>query len=104
MTKKEQEAEIVSIVWGAVTDNSYRTKDDYREFDTENIDKLTKQVAKQMYNAGYRKADEVRKETANDVADWLLYRSNLGYPEYYKEIMQNIAKQICEKYGAETEK
>lgn len=55
MTKKEQETEIVSIVWGAVTDNSYRTKDDYRELDTEDIDKLTKQVAEQIYNVGYRK-------------------------------------------------
>lgn len=47
--------------------------------------------------------DEVRKETAKDIADWLLYRSNLGYPEYCKEIMQNIAKQIKERYGAEGE-
>ena len=59
--------------------------------------------AEAIYNAGYRQADGVRKETANDILD-MLYDQGID-----KEIIEycgvfdvngvSLAKQICEKYG-----
>ena len=59
--------------------------------------------AEAVYNAGYRQADGVRKETANDILD-MLYDQGID-----KEIIEycgvfdvngvSLAKQICEKYG-----
>ena len=95
-TKQEQIEEITSIIDSDICDKDCPNRCPY-------CGGLSSREAENIYNAGYRKADEVRKETANAVADWLLYRSNLGYPEYCKEIMQNIAKQIKEKYVAEVE-
>ena len=64
-----------------------------------------KEYAKAVYDAGYRKADGVRKETAKEILD-MLY--DLGID---KEILEccgtfdvngvSLAKQICEKYGVE---
>ena len=64
-----------------------------------------KEYAKAVHDAGYRKADEVRKETAKDILD-ILYDMGIN-----KEILEcckifdvngvSIAKQICEKYGVE---
>lgn len=64
--------------------------------------------AEMLYNAGYRKVDEVRKETAEEILD-MLYGMGID-----KEILEccricdvdgvSLAKQICEKYGVEVEK
>lgn len=64
-----------------------------------------KEYAKAVYNAGYRKADEVRKETAKDILDMLYdVGINKGILEYCRIFDVNgvsLAKQICEKYGVE---
>ena len=61
------------------------------------------EYAKAIFDAGYRQADGVRKETANDILD-MLYDMGID-----KEIIEycgvfdvngvSLAKQICEKYG-----
>nr|DAI57300.1 MAG TPA: hypothetical protein [Caudoviricetes sp.] len=66
------------------------------------------EYAKAVYDAGYRKADGVRKETAKEILD-MLYDMGID-----KEILEccrifdvnggSLAKQICEKYGVEIEK
>ena len=59
MTKQEQIKEMVSIM--AASNNPF-------------IDvpvEIMPQVAKALYNAGYRKSEEVRKETAKEFAEQL---------------------------------
>lgn len=63
------------------------------------------EYAKAAYDAGYRKADEVRKETAKEILD-MLYEQGIDNEilEYCKIFDVNgvsLAKQICEKYGVE---
>ena len=61
--------------------------------------------AKAVYDAGYSKVDEVRKETAKEIL-YMLYEMGIdnGILEYCKIFDVNgvsLAKQICEKYGVE---
>ena len=63
------------------------------------------EYAKAVYDAGYRKADGVRKETAKEILN-MLYDMGID-----NEILEDcrifdvngvsLAKQICEKYGVE---
>lgn len=63
--------------------------------------------AEMLYNAGYRKADEVRNETAKEILK-ILYDQGID-----KNIIECcsiydingilIAKEICEKYGVKVE-
>ena len=65
-------------------------------------------IAKALYDAGYRKVDDVRKETAREILD-MLYDMGID-----KELLEccrifdvngvSLTKQICEKYGVEIEK
>ena len=65
------------------------------------------EYAEAIYNAGYRKADEVRNETAKEILN-MIYDMGID-----KEILEccriydvdgvSLAKQICEKYGVEVE-
>ena len=59
--------------------------------------------AEAVYDAGYRKAEEVRKETAKEILD-MLYDQGIDEEiiEYCGVVDVNgvsLAKQICEKYG-----
>lgn len=54
--------------------------------------------AEAIYNAGYRKADEVRKETAKDICDWLEYRFKL-YDYVIEKPVKDSIKVIRKKYG-----
>lgn len=63
------------------------------------------EYAKAVYDGGYRKADEVRKETAKEILDML---DDMGIDnemlEYCGIVDVNgisLYKQICEKYGVE---
>lgn len=66
------------------------------------------EYAEAIYNAGYRKVDDVRKETAKEILD-MLYGMGID-----KEILEccgiydvngvSIVKQICEKYDVEVDK
>ena len=61
--------------------------------------------AEAVFDAGYRKSDGVRKETAKEILD-MLYDMGIdkGILEYCKIFDVNgvtLAKQICEKYGVE---
>lgn len=67
-----------------------------------------KESAEELIHKGYRKADEVRKETAKEILN-MLYATGID-----KETLEcckifdvngvSLAKQICEKYGVEIEK
>ena len=63
--------------------------------------------AEAVYNAGYRKAEGVRKETAKEILD-MLY--DMGIDKGMLECCRisdvngvSLAKQICEKYDVEVE-
>ena len=63
------------------------------------------EYAKAAYDAGYRKADEVRKETAKEILDILydmgINKEILEYCRIFDVNGVSLAKQICEKYGVE---
>ena len=59
--------------------------------------------AEAVYNAGYRKAEGVRKETAKEILD-MLYDQGIDeeiieYCGVFDVNGVSLAKQICEKYG-----
>ena len=61
--------------------------------------------AEAVYDAGYRKTDSVRKETAKEILD-MLYDMGIDNEmlEYFGIVDVNgvsLVKQICEKYGVE---
>ena len=63
--------------------------------------------AEAVYDAGYRKTDSVRKETAKEILD-MLY--DMGIDKGMLECCRicdvngvSLAKQICEKYDVEVE-
>ena len=65
------------------------------------------EYAEAIYNAGYRKVDKVRKETAREILD-MLY--DMGIDKGMLECCRicdvngvSLAKQICEKYDVEVE-
>lgn len=62
--------------------------------------KCSQCYAEDLYNAGYRKADEVRKETAKEICDWLEYRFKL-YDYIIEKPVKDSIKVICKKYGVE---
>lgn len=89
MNKKQEKAEMIKLIGNV------------KPFYVETI-------AKALYDAGYRKVDDVRKETAREILD-MLYDMGID-----KEILEccrifdvngvSLTKQICEKYGVEIEK
>ena len=66
------------------------------------------EYAKAVYDAGYRKADVVRKETAKEILDMLydmgIDKEILEYCGIFDVNGVSLAKQICEKYGVEKKK
>ena len=99
MTKQEQIEDMAKAACAACGRDGYHCPllAKYRPCDA------SLKYAEAVYNAGYRKADVVRKETANDILD-MLYDQGID-----KEIIEycgvfdvngvSLAKQICEKYG-----
>ena len=89
MNKKQEKAEMIKLIGNV------------KPFYVETI-------AKALYDAGYRKVDDVRKETAREILD-MLY--DMGIDKEMLECCRifdvngvSLAKQICEKYGVEIEK
>ena len=89
MNKKQEKAEMIKLIGNV------------KPFYVETI-------AKALYDdAGYRKVDDVRKETAKEILD-MLYDMGID-----KEILEccricdvngvSLAKQICEKYDVEVD-
>ncbi len=67
-----------------------------------------KEYAKAVYDAGYRKVDTVRKETAKEILDMLydmgIDKETLECCRIFDVNGVSLAKQICEKYDVEVEK
>lgn len=89
MTKQEQIEEMIKLIG------------DVKPFYVETI-------AEALYDAGYRKIDDVRKETAKVIL-YMLY--DMGIDKETLECCRifdvngvSLAKQICEKYDVEIEK
>ena len=89
MNKKQEKAEMIKLIGNV------------KPFYVETI-------AKALYDAGYRKVDDVRKETAREILD-MLY--DMGIDKETLECCRicdvngvSLTKQICEKYGVEIEK
>lgn len=64
----------------------------------------TRRFAKGIYDAGYRKADEVRKETAQKIFDYFnSYSICTKETEFYhlREINANMFYKFLRKYGVE---
>ena len=66
------------------------------------------EYAKAVYDAGYRKVDDVRKETAREILDMLydmgIDKETLECCRIFDVNGVSLTKQICEKYGVEIEK
>ena len=93
MTKQEQIKEMVSIM--AASNNPF-------------IDvpvEIMPQVAKALYNAGYRKDEEVRKETAKEIFKSFENAFSLYYPHgiLTYEDFQNHFMYLAKQYGLEVE-
>ena len=93
MTKQEQIKEMVSIM--AASNNPF-------------IDvpvEIMPQVAKALYNAGYRKAEEVRKETAKEIFKSFENAFSLYYPHgiLAYEDFQNHFMYLAKQYGVEVQ-
>lgn len=88
MTKQEQIEEMIKLI------------DNVKPFYVETI-------AKALYDAGYRKVDDMRKETAREILDMLydmgIDKETLECCRIFDVNGVSLAKQICEKYGVEVE-
>lgn len=101
MTKQEQIEDMAKAACAACGRGGYHCPllAKYRPCDA------SLKYAEAVYNAGYRKADVVRNETAKEILD-MLYDMGID-----NEILENcriydvngvsLAKQICEKYSVE---
>lgn len=101
MTKQEQQIEeIAKIACVACAPKAFcPILPDFRPCEA------AKEYAKAVHDAGYRKADGVRKEMAKEILE-MIYDMGIN-----KEILEccrifdvngiSLAKQICEKYGVE---
>lgn len=89
MNKKQEKAEMIKLIGNV------------KPFYVETI-------AKALYDAGYRKVDDVRKETAREILDMLydmgIDKETLECCRIFDVNGASLAKQICEKYGVEIEK
>lgn len=89
MNKKQEKAEMIKLIGNV------------KPFYVETI-------AKALYDAGYRKVDDVRKETAREILDMLydmgIDKETLECCRIFDVNGVSLAKQICEKYGVEIEK
>lgn len=89
MNKKQEKAEMIKLIGNV------------KPFYVETI-------AKAFYDAGYRKVDDVRKETAREILDMLydmgIDKETLECCRIFDVNGVSLAKQICEKYGVEIEK
>ena len=93
MTKQEQIKEMVSIM--AASNNPF-------------IDvpvEIMPQIAKALYNAGYRKDEEVRKETTKEIFKSFENAFSLYYPHgiLTYEDFQNHFMYLAKQYGLEVE-
>ncbi len=61
-------------------------------------------AAKAIIEAGYRKADDVRKETAKEIADWLECQTIDDLGGYRIDKATKLARIIRQKYGVEVDK
>lgn len=87
MTEQEQIEEMAMAI------SNYADKHDWELHEPELED-----LAIELYNAEYRKVDEVRKETAKDICDWLEYRFKL-YDYVIEKPVKDSIKVIRKKYG-----
>ena len=89
MNKKQEKAEMIKLIGNV------------KPFYVETI-------AKALYDAGYRKVDDVRKETAREILDMLydmgIDKETLECCRIFDVNGVSFTKQICEKYGVEIEK
>lgn len=89
MNKKQEKAEMIKLIGNV------------KPFYVETI-------AKALYDAGYHKVDDVRKETAREILDMLydmgIDKETLECCRIFDVNGVSLTKQICEKYGVEIEK
>ena len=99
MTKQEQIEEITKTACVACAPHVCTLTADLRPC------RAASEYAKAVYDAGYRKADGVRKETAKEILDILydmgINKEILEYCRIFDVNGVSIAKQICEKYDVE---
>lgn len=89
MNKKQEKAEMIKLIGNI------------KPFYVETI-------AKALYDAGYRKVDDVRRETAREILDMLydmgIDKETLECCRIFDVNGVSLTKQICEKYDVEIEK
>ena len=99
MTKQEQIEDMAKAACAACGRDGYHCPllAEYRPCDE------SLKYAEAVYNAGYRKAEGVSKETAKEILD-MLYDQGIDeeiieYCGVFDVNGVSLAKQICEKYG-----
>ena len=99
-TEQEQIEEITSIINSDICDKDCPNRCPY-------CGALSSREAKKIYNAGYHKADGVRKDTAKEILDMLydmgIDKETLECCRIFDVNGVSLAKQICEKYGVEVQ-
>lgn len=108
MTKQEEIKKIATTMCGFYNKGKCAFPE-YESCDKFNSQECSyKEEAEELYYAGYRKADDVRKETAKVIL-YMLY--DMGIDKRTLECCRifdvngvSLAKQICEKYDVEVEK
>ena len=101
MTTQEQIEEIELVMHNAFGCRYFNTKDMKL-----NNDRFFNREATALYNSGYRKADEVRKEMAKEILQKIIEKDHKilawEYGVGYMDCMQNI-KSVISEYGVEVE-
>lgn len=110
MTKQEQIEEMCEAIASMICEIYNPECDEYKPHTCSHCyanSTLIGDFAEMLIDAGYRKADEVRKETAKEILN-MLYDMGID-----KEILEccgiydvngvSLVKQICEKYDVEVE-
>lgn len=91
MTKQEQIEKMVEVIIDTEEGNAHYCGTHIQKFkafiDCDNI-------AETLYNAGYRKADEVRKETAAEIIKWIKGIKHIGS-------LRSELDMIASEYGVE---
>lgn len=60
------------------------------------------QIAEALYNAGYRKDNEIERRTSKNIAEWIAFRAfHGGYAESVQNVLSELSDLIKRNYGVE---
>lgn len=107
MTKKQQVKEIGDIIAKIIHRDSISIFEEDEDGEVDRISVINVNgLGRFIYESGYRKADEVRKETAREILQRLLFERTTFVDNYgevsYAVFIEKI-KEVAAEYGVEVE-